>query len=124
MEKMTNQLRNKLPKATKLCSVSAIDALFASGRGALAYPLRAVVMAADEPGIRFLISVPKRRLRHAVDRVAMRRRIRESYRLLRPSLPAGMNMNIAFIYIANERVDSARISEAMRRLLNDFAADK
>lgn len=124
MEKMTNQLRNKLPKATKLCSVSAIDALFASGRGALAYPLRAVVMATDEPGIRFLISVPKRRLRHAVDRVAMRRRIRESYRLLRPSLPAALNMNIAFIYIANERVDSARISEAMRRLLNDFAADK
>lgn len=122
--KPTNRSRNKLPKSTKLRSVSAIDALFASGRGALAYPLRVVIMESDGPGIRFLISVPKRRLRHAVDRVAMRRRIRESYRLLRPSLPEGLNINIAFIYIANERVDSARISEAMRRLLNDFSADK
>ncbi len=121
---MRTKLRNKLPKATKLCSISAIDALFASGKGALAYPLRAVVLKSEEPGIRFLISVPKRRLRHAVDRVAMRRRIRESYRLLRPTLAEGLNLNLAFIYVANERVDSARISEAMRRLLNDFTADK
>lgn len=120
----TTKLRNKLPKATKLCSVSAIDALFASGKGALAYPLRAVVMESAEPGVRFLISVPKRRLRHAVDRVAVRRRIREAYRLLRPMLRPGLNLNLAFIYVANKRVDSARISEAMRRLLNDFAADK
>lgn len=120
----TTKLRNKLPKKTKLCSLTAIDALFASGKGALAYPLRAVAMESDEPGIRFLISVPKRRLRHAVDRVAMRRRIRESYRLMRPMLAPGLNMNLAFIYVANRRVDSARINEAMRRLLHDFTADK
>lgn len=116
--------RNKLPKTTKLCSVTAIDALFASGRGALAYPLRAIILESEEPGIRFMISVPKRRLRHAVDRVAMRRRIRESYRLLRSMLRPNLNLNIAFIYIADKRVDSARVREAMCRLLNDFTLDK
>ena len=120
-------MRNKLPKKTKLCSLTAIDALFASGNGALAYPLRAVWLPSEQPGVRFLISVPKRRLRHAVDRVAMRRRIREAYRLLRPQLPESLQLNIAFIYVANARVDSARIHAAMARLLkelqpNDFQA--
>ena len=113
-------MRNKLPKSTKLCSLTAIDALFASDKGALAYPLRVIAMPSDQPGVRFLISVPKRRLRHAVDRVAMRRRIREAYRLLRPGLPEGLNLNLAFIYVADRRVDSARIHAAMARLLNDF----
>lgn len=115
-------MRNKLPKKTKLCSLTAIDALFASGNGALAYPLRALWLPSGQPGVRFLISVPKRRLRHAVDRVAMRRRIREAYRLLRPQLPQELSLNVAFIYIANSRVDSARIYAAMERLLNDLKA--
>lgn len=120
MKQQKQKMKQKLPKSTKLCSLTAIDALFASGKGALAYPLRVIAMPAEQPGVRFLISVPKRRLRHAVDRVAMRRRIREAYRLLRPGLPEGLNLNLAFIYVADRRVDSARIHAAMARLLNDF----
>lgn len=112
--------RHKLPKSTKLCSLTAIDALFASGKGALAYPLRALwaTPAANSPrGVRFFVSVPKKRLRHAVDRVAMRRRIREAYRLQRPNMPAGLNLDLAFVYVANERTPYARIHAAMERLL-------
>ena len=57
----------------------------------LAYPLRAVW--ADSPAgyaqqerVEFLISVPKRKLRHAVDRVKMRRRIREVMRYAGPRI--------------------------------------
>lgn len=113
--------RHKLPKSTKLCSLKAIDALFASGRGALAYPLRTLSAPTDAPGVRFFISIPKKRLRHAVDRVAMRRRVREAYRLLRPELPDGLSLNLAFIYVADRCLPYDRIADAMRRLLARIA---
>ena len=115
--------RQKLPKKTKLCSLTAIDALFASGKGALAYPLRMMSMppaqgADAAPGVRSLISIPKKRLRHAVDRVLMRRRIREAFRLNRAALSPDLSRNIAFIYVANSLEPYSRIEAAMKKLLS------
>ncbi len=105
----------------------AIDRLFSPAAGAstaLCYPLRAVW--AQNPGrergekVQFLISVPKKRLRHAVDRVAMRRKIRESYRLQRAaSVPPGLlvPVDVAFVYIADKLQDYERVDRAMRKLL-------
>ncbi len=81
----------RLYKREKLCSVTAIENLFARKEGngsAMAYPLRAVWRVSERNGasIQFLISIPKKRLRHAVDRVTMRRRVREAYRLNRNAL--------------------------------------
>ena len=93
-----------LYKKEKLCSVVAIEQLF--GRGGadfsrLAYPLRAVARnnprrKSDAP-VAFLISVPKKRLRHAVDRVRMRRLIREAYRLQKGAYPVapGLRLDLA-----------------------------
>ena len=153
----------RLYKKEKLCSVTAIDRLFAArpakgaithdGKGRigvdLCYPLRMVYGENPERGgadVQFLISVPKKRLRRAVDRVKMRRRIREAYRLSRPT-PAprdsgtncgpgttrdnGTNcepgttrdsgttvkVDVAFIYVADELVPYDRVERAMRRLL-------
>lgn len=114
--------RFKLPKQTKLCSLTAIDALFASGKGALAYPLRILSAPAATPGVRFFVSIPKKRVRHAVDRVLMRRRVREAYRRLRPELPDGLNLNIAFIYVANGLEPYARVEAAMKKLLTNLCA--
>lgn len=122
-----------LGKPHKLCSQTAIDLLFSQANGcrsALAYPLRAVWNAEsarrkeqDEP-IKFMISVPKKRLRKAVDRVLMRRRIREAYRLRRPSLdttdlPA---TDVAFIYVAQSLEPYYRVDTAMKRLLKKITA--
>lgn len=118
-----------LNKSEKLCSQTAIDALFASrtaAKGALAYPLRLVAMERTTPRrpgaarVQFLISVPKKRLRHAVDRVLMRRRIREAYRLHRNLIPdePGRNLDVAFIYIGSTLTSYARIERAMSRLLS------
>ncbi len=66
-----------------------------------------------------MISVPKKRLRHAVDRVTMRRRIREAYRLARPlfPMPPGTRIDLAFTYVADKLRDYASIEHAMHKLL-------
>ena len=118
----------RLYKAEKLCSEIAIGQLFDRSNPAVkmvfAYPLM-MVWTVDSsrsgPAVaRFLVSVPKKRLRHAVERVKMRRRIRESYRLNRALMPQGVKFNLAFIYVASEVLPSARIVPAMRRLLGSL----
>lgn len=128
----------RLYKKDKLCSVIAIDRLFAAGvRGrdgapgvhtALAYPLRMVWTVnmqrhCDAP-LQFLISVPKKRLRHAVDRVLMRRRTREAFRLNRHNYPLvdGIRVDVAFIYVGNGIEPYTVVDAAMQRLLARLAA--
>ena len=120
-----------LKKQNKLCSVIAIDALFSRDSGsqaAIAYPLRAIWRTnlsrkADVTTPKFFISVPKKRLRHAVDRVAMRRKIREAYRLNRPEIFDGLNepVDIALIYVADSIQPYGKIDQSMRKLMNRIA---
>ncbi|MDE7426735.1 MAG: ribonuclease P protein component [Muribaculaceae bacterium] len=128
----------RLYKKEKLCSVTAIERLFShhtatdtpAPRSAIAYPLRAVWAPArrssDAP-LAFLISVPKRRLRHAVQRVLMRRRIREAYRLNRHTYTAEMDCNtrldVAFIYVASETLPYSTVEKAMIKLLKNISHD-
>ena len=94
---MNSEIKHSLtlPKYTRLCGTTSVDRLFERDAAAwcVSHPLRAVwrpslpsVMFPGSLGhgtLRFLITVPKKKLRHAVDRVAMRRRVREAYRLCR-----------------------------------------
>lgn len=121
----------KLKKKNKLCSVIAIDALFKRDGGnnaAIAFPLRAVwrinpARKADTDTPKFFISVPKKKLRHAVDRVAMRRKIREAYRLNRTELFADLKLpvDIAFIYVADCRQPYEKVNRSMIRLMRKIA---
>lgn len=122
--------RFELGKRHKLCGTVAVDRLFTSPQSssALCYPLRGVWGAAgsrrngDAP-YKFVVTVPKKRLRHAVDRVAVRRRIREAYRLVHgrvEELRAGGDdgyIDMAFVYVADRVLPSAVIHGAMERLL-------
>ncbi|MDE6288762.1 MAG: ribonuclease P protein component [Muribaculaceae bacterium] len=121
----------RLYKKEKLCSAVAIDSLFSRGSGAfsaLSYPVRAVWRKDDkrrsDAPIAFVISVPKKRLRHAVDRVTMRRRIREAYRLCRPShpLPADTRLDVAFIYVADRLTPYSDVNRAVNRIMERIAA--
>ncbi|MBO4942536.1 MAG: ribonuclease P protein component [Muribaculaceae bacterium] len=118
-----------LYKKQKLCSATAIDLLFGSGGAEfsrIAYPVRAVARRNDrrrsDASLTFLISVPKKRLRHAVDRVLMRRRIREAFRLTHQDypLPQGLRVDIAFIYVANGLAPYAAVQRSMIRILEDL----
>ena len=123
----------RLYKKEKLCSAIAISQLFGAERpkdsstaeihSALAYPLRCVWREnnrrrSDAP-IQFLISIPKKRLRHAVDRVLMRRRVREAFRLNHQEFPqpGSRRIDVAFIYIGNGTEPYAKVECAVQRLL-------
>ena len=121
----------RLYKSEKLCSKREIDLLYSSGKSIIAFPLRAVWLAVpaldDKPPVaaRFLISIPKKRIRHAVGRVLLRRRTREAYRLNRELLAdvtaQGKTVLIGFNWVANEDRKYSTIERSMRELLNKIA---
>jgi ribonuclease P protein component len=120
--------RYGLNKRQKLCSTIDIDTLFARAGGdchaSLCYPLRCLWRVNDgrqqgEGQLRFLISVPKKRLRHAVDRVAMRRRVREAFRLSQADygLIASAGVDLGLVYVADRRVAYADVHRSVNKLL-------
>lgn len=90
----------------------------------MTYPWRAVwlpnIYEGRVPFPRLLIMVPKRRLRHAVDRVTMRRRLREAWRTNRRDLLADgpLGVDIALIYVADRPTDLSASKNALHKLFN------
>ena len=77
--------RYTFSKAERLCSKKLIERLFSGGNKSFpAFPLRVVYMplSADESeaDVTILISVPKKRFKHAVKRNHVKRQVREAYR--------------------------------------------
>lgn len=75
--------------------------------------------------VQVLMSVPKKRLRHAVDRNRAKRQLREAYRqrsrLLKEALPPGSTLHMAFIWLADRPEPSALVSGRMEKLLHRIA---
>ena len=119
----------KLKKDEKLCSRTAVDLLFGEGKSLMAFPLRAAyrLRPRGEHPVQFLISIPKKRIRHAVGRVTLRRRVREAYRLNRRELlqaplgETGWGVDIAFVYLDSSLAPYSVINEKVISLLNRIA---
>ena len=119
----------KLHKEEKLCSRTAINNLFDEGKSLMAFPLRAAyrLRPSGQQPVRFLISIPKKRIHKAVERVLLRRRTRESYRLNRNQLlvpalqQADCGVDIAFVYLDKTPAPYQVIDEKMISLLERIA---
>ena len=124
---------NRLYKSEKLCSKLEIELLYDKGTSVIAYPLRAVWLAVPATqgkhpvAARFLISIPKKRIRHAVNRVLLRRRTREAFRLNRDLLTGvaaqGKTVLIGFNWVSNEERKYSTIERSMRELLSKIATE-
>ena len=117
---------HRVPKAEHLCLRNDIDALFSAGAKALtAYPLRVVYREENHkegPKVKVLLSVPKRKLRHAVDRNRAKRQLREAYRLNKPTLLETLGdkqgLHLAFMWLSDKPVDSKVIEKKVINLLH------
>ena len=102
-----------LKKEERICSKKLIETLFDSNerRSLAAFPLRAVwLLQKQKEGkktafapVEILISVSKRRLRHAVDRNRTKRQVREAYRkhkhILWKCVPEGHKAALGFLWL-------------------------
>ena len=117
-------------KAERITSLKDIEHLFERGCSSSVNvsPLLAVwqqrpaVTADGRRSVKVLVSVAKKRLRHAVDRNRAKRQIREAYRLHREHLDrvvadSGKELLIAFVWQSDTLEPTERVSEAMRRIL-------
>jgi ribonuclease P protein component len=121
---------HRLTKAERLSSKAVIDRLFSGGNGSMAmFPLRIVWMLSERsqgddavPPVRMLVSIPKKRLRHAVDRNRMKRQVREAYRLNKEILwkaleASDKRIDIAFIGITDQPVSSQSVHRSVVKSL-------
>lgn len=93
-----------------------------------AFPLRIVFMKVDrtdgrdEPPVSILVSVPKRRFRHAVDRNRVKRLVREAYRrnkyiLWNALADKDYRLVAAFVCITDTLPTYNRVVRSMRKNL-------
>lgn len=137
MKERTGRLT--LRKGEKLRHRSLVDKLFREGKSLYDFPLRLVWRHIDREALeanfrdfvpprldnmQMLVTVPKKKLKKAVDRVKMRRRIREAYRLNRLDLKSSVNaledtgsLSMAFIYLHNGLLPYETIERKMKALL-------
>lgn len=90
-------------KEERLTGKTNIDQLFNNGKSFNLFPFRVFYRLAetsDEPFARLLIAIPKKKVKHAVDRNRLRRLIREAYRLHKAELVTCLENESAHLHFA------------------------
>ena len=131
-------MNQSFPKEQRLCSLKQTEALFAgSGVSFSAFPIRAVFITDSKESknpvsdstellttksvspCQILVSVGKRKFKHAVDRNRAKRQVREAWRLNRDILAdSPHHYHLAFIWLANEPQPSDILHRKVKNLLH------
>ena len=114
------------PKLEHIVSTRLIEQLFGSGSTSMAaYPLRAVFHMVERSRtgvpVQVLISVPKKRFKHAVDRNRVKRQVREAYRHHKQPLvdiiPTDQSLLLGFIWTSDRLAPSSLVASRIEKLL-------
>lgn len=116
-------MRCTLTKEERLHGKNDISALLAKGRSGDEQIIKYRYLRNTGSGRnRIMVSVSKRLFKRAVKRNLLKRRIRESYRLLKHSLPAEGGADILFIYSTKEIMPFTDIYGTVSRILEKIGS--
>ena len=120
-----------LKKRERMVSQKLIDTLFGGGcsQSMAAFPLRAVYIkkerAQGEAPVQMLVSVPKKRFKHAVDRNRVKRQVREAFRqhkeLMYEALAEHEQLLLAFVWLSDEHRPSRDVESRVVGLMQRVA---
>ena len=115
---MPAPVRETLSKRERLCGKKDIEELFSKGRFGVSGCFKYCVRRDNGQDVhRIMISVSKKLFRRAVRRNLLKRRIRESYRRLKHTLPEGGGLDILFIYNTKEILPYSEIFGCVGNIL-------
>ncbi|MCX7548778.1 ribonuclease P protein component [Xanthomarina sp. F1114] len=113
------------PKKEKLKSEKLIAKLFLEGKSVSAYPLRMVYLKTtfdEDTLVKAGVSVSKRNFKRAVDRIRIKRLLREAYRINKATFFNNLTTPYAFmiLYIGKEKPTFVEVDTKMKKLLQKF----
>jgi ribonuclease P protein component len=122
---MENKRTYSLSKEERLSWKRDIDLLFEKGQSFVAFPLRIVYLPLENQmpaPVSFLVSVPKKKIKKAVERNYIRRQVRETWRLRKYELADALaekkaSLFLAFLYIDNKIHPFAEMEKAMAKVI-------
>lgn len=112
-------------KHEKLKSRKLIKYLFAHGKAISVFPLRLIYLKIEHDGKQPLqtgVSVSKRNFKLAVNRIRIKRLMREAYRLNKSLLHTNLNGKyiIMFIYLGKEEIPYKKLDVKMKEIIHAF----
>lgn len=111
----------RLQKNERLHSKKSIKELFDKGSSFFLYPFKVLHLTLDGTHAetnQVLFSVSKRKIKNAVHRNYLKRRVKEAYRLNKSLLASAVTKNkIALIYVASDLEDFHTIQHKVQRIL-------
>ena len=118
---MTKMKEYTYPSKEKLKSRTQIKSLFEEGKTLKSYPVIIKYMRIDKKIHQIGVSVSKRNFKKAVDRIAIKRQLREAYRLNKSILTCKSNKYALMImYVGKERTQSQKIHKKVESLLKNL----
>ncbi len=119
--------RTTFKKTERLSSRKIIESLLSAGMSELRFPYRIFwkLNGPDASPLQVAISIPKKKIRKAVDRTLLKRRTREIFRLqkqgLYEALGNGKSVHLFIIYVSDKVLPYSTLEISLGTLINNLS---